>query len=287
MSFTLIIWISSIAYGLQTIAGKLTSKYSLQNPWQLNFFWSVFNFLSAIAFVGYFGLSYPQNIIPYVIAGFFLSIGNILLTYSIYKLDITIISPLFAFQTAFTAILGWLFLSETFTSFQYFQIFLIFLCGIFIKLDESFSIKKFSSDLWIGVICMLFLSVSRATFKIANNGGDYWSTIFWVNLFTMLFLLFTIPKFKSSLRSTPLKNYFGALGYSLLGNIGRIFMFIGLSVNATITTVVTSIPTSMLMTIPLAYIFPQLLEKHSTKVYLIRLILAAVMIFCSLKLTLR
>lgn len=287
MSFTLIIWLSSLAFGIQTIIGKLTSKYSLQNPWLLNIFWTIFNLLLTTVISAYFGITLPQKFLPYVIAGLFLAIGNIFLTYSIYKLDVTVLSPLFALRTAFTAILGLLFLNESFSLFQYLLILIIFIAGIFIRVDESFSFKKFSKDLWLGVACMFFLSLSSATIKIASVGGTYWNNIFWINIFTSLFLLLTFPKFKKDLHITPIGRYLGALGYSFFGGIGRLLMFFGLATNATVTTVVTSLPISMFITIPLAYVFPQLLEKHTTKVYIIRILLAFIMIICSLKLSLR
>lgn len=287
MNFTLIIWLSSFAFGLQTIIGKLTSKYSLSNPWLLNFFWTLFNLILTATIAYFFGIKVPISFFPYIVAGFFLAIGNILLTYSIFKLDVTVISPLFALRTAFTAIIGVIFLKESFNTFQYIMILIIFVSGLLIRVDENFSVKKSMHDLWIGITCMFFLSVSSATIKIASVNGSYWNNVFWINFFTSIFLLLTIPKFIKDIKSTPIHKYIGALGYSLAGGIGRLLMFFGLASNVTVTTAVTSLPISMLMTIPLAYTFPQLLEKHTTKIYIIRLILAAIMIGCSIKLSLR
>lgn len=106
MNFTVIIWLSAFAFGLQTIIGKLTSKYSLANPWLLNFFWTTFNLLLTVIIAYFFGIKAPTSFLPYIIAGLFLAVGNIFLTYAIYRLDVTVISPLFALRTAFTAIIG-------------------------------------------------------------------------------------------------------------------------------------------------------------------------------------
>ena len=289
MSFTLIIWLASFVFGLQTIVGKLTAKYSLSNPWQLNFFWTTFNSLLVLIISLILGEArIPVNFFSFALAGLFLAIGNMLLTYSIYKLDITVISPLFSLRTAFTAILGALFLGEIFSLFEYLLIGVIFLSGTLIKVDEKFSLKNFKlNDLKYGIACMLFLALSGATIKIASVEGTYWNNMLWINLFTSLFLLTTIPLFIRDLKNTPIKKYVGALGYSLSGGFGRLLMFFGLGINATITTVVISLPLSMLITIPLSYIFPRLLEKHSTGVYLYRLLLATIMIVCSIKLSLR
>ncbi|KKQ23873.1 MAG: hypothetical protein US40_C0010G0007 [Candidatus Roizmanbacteria bacterium GW2011_GWC2_37_13] len=288
MSFTLAIWISSFAYGVQTIVGKLTAKYSLSNPWHLNFVWTLFNLIIVVPMAIVSGIIIPSSITLFVVSGFFLALGNIFLTYSLYKLDITIFSPLFALRTAFTAILGLLFLGEKFTLFQYLLILLIFISGMFIKIDENFSFKKFKlQGLGYGIACMFFLSLSSMAIKIASVNGNYWNNIFWINIFTTLFLIFTIPMFIKEITKTPLKKYFGALGYSLFGGIGRILMFFGLATNVTITTVVTSLPLSMIITIPLVYIFPKLLEKHSTKIYIYRLILAAIMVGSAIELSLR
>ena len=287
MSFTLIVWLSALSFGLQTIIGKLTSKYSIQNPWLLTFFLSVFNLLLTAAIAVNFDISWPANYLPYISAGFFLAVGTVLLTYSIFKLDVTVISPLFALRTAFTAILSFVFLQEKFSGFEYLLILIIFICGMLVKLDENFSLKKITSDIWMGVLCMLFLSLSNITIKYASVGGNYWQNTLWINIFSMLFLLFTLPKFYSDLRKTPVNKYLGALGYAITGGIGRLLSFFAIAINATVTTAITSLPTSMLITIPLAYIFPKLLEKHTTKVYVIRLVLAAIMVGCSIKLSLR
>ena len=204
MSFALIIWVSSFAFGLQTIIGKLTAKYSLSNPWQLNFFWTIFNLLLVLAFALFFGVAkIPTNFLPYIIAGLFLAIGNILLTYSIYKLDITIISPLFALRTAFTAVLGALFLQEHFSLFEYLLITLIFVSGMLIRVDEHFSLKKFKfNDLKYGIACMFFLALSGITIKMASTNGTYWNNMLWINTFTALLLTTTIPLFMKEIRKT-------------------------------------------------------------------------------------
>lgn len=288
MSFVLIIWLSSLAFGLQTIIGKLTAKYSLSNPWQLNFFWTTFNLLLVLPIALAFGVAkVPNKLFPYMIAGLCLALGNILLTYSIYKLDVTVLSPLFSLRSAFTAILGAIFLNEHFSFFQYLLITAIFISGMLIQVDEHFSIKKFRfNHLKYGIACMFFLALSGITIKIASTNGTYWNNMLWINGFTSLFLTTTIPLFIKEIKQTPITKYIGALGYSLSGGLGRLFMFFGIAINATITTVVISLPVSMLITIPLSYVFPQLLEKHSTKIYLYRLLLAALMIGCSIKLSL-
>jgi hypothetical protein len=92
MSFVLIIWLSSFAYGLQTIIGKLTAKYSLSNPWQLNFFWTTFNLLLILPIaLAFDAVKVPNRLLPYMMAGLFLALANVLLTYSIYKLDVTVL----------------------------------------------------------------------------------------------------------------------------------------------------------------------------------------------------
>lgn len=253
----------------------------------LKFFWTSFNLLLTAVIAYFFGIKAPANFLPYIVAGLFLAIGNIFLTYSIYKLDVTVISPLFALRTAFTAIIGILFLKENFNFVQYLMIVIIFISGLLIRVDENFSFKKSMHDLWLGIACMFFLSISSATIKIASVNGSYWNNVFWINFFTSVFLLLSVPKFIFDLKSTPIKKYIGALGYSLAGGVGRLLMFFGLASNVTVTTAVTSLPMSMIMTIPLAYVFPQLLEKHTIRIYIIRLLLAIVMITCSIKLSLR
>lgn len=234
------------------------------------------------------GIERPTSFLPYVIAGLFLAVGNVLLTYSIYRIDVTVLSPFFALRTAFTAVLGLFLLNERFTIIEYLLMAVIFVCGVLVKIDEKFSWKKFRTDsLWLATLCMFFLALSSVAIKISSTGGTYWNNMFWINVFTVTFLTATIPIFRRELIKTPIKKYLGALGYSTFGGLGRVLMFYGLAINATITTIVISLPISMLITIPLAYVSPELLEKHTTKVYVYRLIVAAVMIGSSIKLSLR
>jgi hypothetical protein len=183
-----------------------------------------------------------------------------------------------------------LFLSERFTFLEYLFIGVIFLCGILIRVDEKFSLKAFRDkyrDLWVGVMCMLFLALSGVSIKFASTSGSYWNNMLWINLITSMTLSLTIPFFFRDALKTPVRKYLGALGYAISGSTGRLLMFLGLAINATVATAIISLPLSMLMTIPIAYISPQLLEKHSTKIYIYRLLVAAVMIACSVKLSLR
>jgi len=55
--------------------------------------------------------------------------------------------------------------------------------------------------------------------------------------------------------------------------------------NVVITSIITSLPISIVLTFIFSIFAPQLLEKHTLKVYAVRLIAAGTMIFAALKLS--
>lgn len=287
MSYILFAWIASIFYGLETIIGKLTSKYSLTNPLLFNFAWSLFVLIFTTPIAVYNGINFPSSWTNLILASLFSALAGIFYVLAVYALDVSVLSPLFNFRTVFSVILGSLFLNEVLSFQQYFWVVLIFIAGFFVSLDEKYSIKNFfKRGVAIALIEMFLLSLMSVFIKntVANIG--YWSSTFWIALISQVFLLPTILFFKNDLLKSKLNQYFGTVLIAIIGTFGTLASIKATSANVSISTVIISLPISMIMAFILSIVKPKLLEKHSLNIYAIRFASAAIMLFGALKLSL-
>lgn len=286
MSYILFAWISSFFYGLETIIGKLTSKYSLKNPWLFNIVWGLFVlvFTTPIAYLN--GIHIPSTWGNLFFASLFSALGGIFYVLAVYALDVSVLSPLFNVRTVFSVILGGLFLGEVLTFNQYILITLIVIAAFFVSLDEKLNWKSFfKRSIAIGLLEMMFLSLMSIFIKKTVVDIGYWSTSFWVALIGWAMSLLTFPLFIKDLKNTKIVKYSGTFLISLVSTVGTLASIKATSVNVSISTVIISLPMSMIMVFIISRVKPELLEKHPLKVYIIRFIAAAVMITCALKLS--
>jgi len=79
-----------------------------------------------------------------------------------YKLDVSVIAPLFTFRTAFAAVLGVVMLREVLTNVDWGLIAVIFIAGMFVSLDERLKIKNFLQWPIALFACALFALVTGA-----------------------------------------------------------------------------------------------------------------------------
>jgi drug/metabolite transporter (DMT)-like permease len=286
MSFITFAWIASIVFGLEVVIGKLASKYAITNPWMFNFAWSVFYFSSILPFALANGVGLPTHWGNVLWASLFSTLFGFLYIWAMFKLDVSIISPLFNFRTAFAAILGVLLLGEVLTSMQWGLIGTIFVAGMLVSLDERLKIKSFFQ--WpiaviIGSMMILALMSIYMNKAFAENG--YWEVTLWTLILTSVFTLPTVPLFLKDIRRTHVREYAGVAVMGLFGAMGTIAANLAYKENVSITSAIISIPFSMIFAFFLSRITPKLLEKHTLGVYVIRFTAAAVMIGAALKLS--
>lgn len=79
--------------------------------------------------------------------------------------------------------------------------------------------------------------------------------------------------------------YYSLAVSSVLMTAGLLFSIRAFAENISISTAIISVPLSMLLTVGLAYFRPELLEKHTAKVYAVRLVSAVVMFGAALALS--
>lgn len=286
MPFYVLAWIAGIFYGFESIIGKLTTKYSIKNPWLFNFIWSFVVLLIQIppALAGH--VSAPHSWNNLILASIFSTSAGIFFILSIYHLDASVLSPLFNFRTIYTVLISTIFLGDILTTNQYILIALIVIAGTAVTLEEKTSLKSFFKP---GLLFTQGLTLSLAIMGIyinkALSENSFWTVSLFVALLSQIFLLPTIVLFIKDIKKTPVKKYTGVIFMAVAGALGTLFSTLALDGNVSISTTIMSIPFSLIIAFLLSFIFPDLLEKHTVKVYIIRFVCAAVIIFSALRLS--
>ncbi len=286
MSYIFYAWLTSITYGLGALVGKLASKYHIKNPYLYNFIWATLTFLFIVPFawLGHVGLPKDWNSMLWL--GLANAVSSIFFILAFYAVDLSILSPLSNMRAPVTAIFGVLLFHESLSLLQWSLIGLLFAAGLFIHVDEKMSLKAFWSKSTLLVFAWIPTSVWFNTMiKVASIHNGYWEVAFWSNLLMVVFLLPTLPLFVRDLKKTPVKNYLGIAINTALWTAGLLFSIKALAVNVSISVAIISLPIAMVLTMGLAFISPKLLEKHSFKIYAIRLAAAAIMFAAALGLS--
>jgi drug/metabolite transporter (DMT)-like permease len=286
MSYVWFAWATTILYGLSAILGKISSKHQIANPWLFNFFWSLLVFIFIIPFAVTAGFGWPHDWVSMVILSFTNATSGILYVLCLYRMDLSVLAPFYSLRTPLVALLGVLLFHEVLSTMQIFLIGIIFVAGMFVSVDERMSTKSFFNRT---IILALFTMLNSAFFNVAikyallHNG--FGEVVFWSNLLGFLFILPTIPLFISDLKSVKVVRYQGVAWSTALATLALLASYKALGNNVSISIVIMAIPTSMVFAILLSFFFPKLLEKHTVKVYAIRLLAAAVMVGAALGLS--
>lgn len=281
-------WITSFIYGATAIVLKLTSKHTVSNPWFSNFIWHVFILAGTVPIALSYGAGMPQAWSSVIIAGFLSATTATLYILALSKLDVSVISPLYNFRSAFTALMGAAFLGEILTSNQYFLIITIILAGIFLNIDERFRLDAFfQKKTMLGILAVFVSAMYGFSIKTSVAQNGFWETSLWMPIIAMAFLLITIPLFYKEVRTIPIKSYIGPTIAGLLSAVGDLTANMAYSWNVTISSAIISLPLSMVIAFLFSIFAPQLLEKHSLKVYAIRFAAAGVMFYAAIQLSLK
>lgn len=279
-------WIASLSYGIYAVTAKLIGKYQLKNSYHFSFAITFFSGIIMATISYLYGGRWPTNWTYITLAAIFLAIGNAIYLRALKVLDITVFSPLFNIRVALTVILGVVLLGENFSTNSLLLILLIFVAGFFATMDERFSIRSFfNKNIGLGVFFMLVLSIQSILVNHAIDQTEYWTATLWMGIlaiFASLTILY--PKIKRELMHSKPKDYLGTAVLAIIGSIGDLTAYKAFSGNVSVSSVIISLPLSMI----LAFIFsmwkPTLIEKHSYKVYIIRFSAATIMIWAALQL---
>lgn len=285
MSFYIYAWIAALASGLVVVLQKLTSKHSISNPLLLNFFFSLFVlvFIFMLALVNHTGLPHSGKNIFF--AAFFGQLFWIFYILALYKLDVSVISPLFNFRSIFSILLGVVFLGEVLRLQQLLLMALIIFSGFFVAIDEKLKLSSFFKPaIALMMLAMFALALNGYFINIAALQNSFWEIALWQSLFSQLLLLFTIPLFIKDIPKTKFTQLAILFAIAFIQVFYELAANKSFSTNLAITSIIISLPVSMIIAFLFSTFAPKLLEKHTNKVYLIRIIAAGVMIFASLRL---
>lgn len=286
MSFLISAWLAALLYGLVNVVGKLTSKYAIQNIWLFNFLYGLFSLLFTIPLAISNHVGVPTSWGNLTLSAVFNVLFSIFYVLAIFNLDVSVMGSLFNFRTAFGLLLGVLVLKEVLSPIQLILIGVIFLAGMFVSLDEKFSLKSFfQKSILYGVLMSLFLAISSIFINKAVADAGYWETNLFNPLISQVLILGTIPFFIKDIKNINIKQTGGVAIMALCLAIGNIMANKAYATNISISTAIIALPISMVMVFFLAIVKPGFLEKHSIKVYIIRFAAAFVMILAALKLS--
>ena len=286
MSYLAFAWIASVLYALEVIASKIISRYSLSNPWLFNFVWSFLIMVFTLPVAIFYGVSWPSNFVDLSLAGVFSALGGLFYILALYGLDVSAISPLFNFRAIISVILGFLLLGEVLNAAQLGLVGLIFLAGVLVTLDERWRLRSFFRPA-VGLVfaCLISLSLMGIFIQksVAENG--YWTTTAFSVVISQITLLLTLPKFWTALGELAWKNLLALALIAAAGTVGGLAANRAYAQNVGVSSVIISLPISMILAFIFSLFWPTLLEKHSLKVYLIRFSAAAVMLAAALGLS--
>jgi drug/metabolite transporter (DMT)-like permease len=286
MSFYAFAWIACLASASTIIITKLTSKYSIKNPWFFNFLWAFVILLFTVPLALFNHAGIPKDWPPIIIAGIFAALWNVFYIQSMYKIDVSTLSPLFNFRLVFALVLGSIFFQEHLTTYQFILFLVIFVGGIFASFDERLKLTSFfKPTIGIGLLAMLFLAINNASIKVALVKNDLWTANLWMGVITLLVLTPTIYLFQKEASKLKIGQFLPVLGMGVLQTVTNIAANIAYSKNLTITSLIMAVPLSMIMAFLFSVFAPTILEKHSPKIYAIRFTAAIVMIFAALQLS--
>lgn len=286
MPFYIYAWIGTIISGLFVIVAKLTSKYSIKNPWLFNFLLTTINLLFTLPPAIFNHAVTPTNWFPIILAAIFTTLTTIFYIFSNYKLDVSVFIPLFNFRGVFAVLIGMAFFGEKLTSNRLLLVALIVVAGIFSSLDEKFKIKSFfNKTIAIGILTAFFLTLENVFVKVSMVDNTVWTTNMWIAVLNFIMLIPTIPLFKKQLNSVDVSHILPVVAMGLFSTISGFAANYAYKTNLGITALIMNIPISMILAFMFSVFAPKLLEKHTLKIYAIRFSSAAVMIWAAMKLT--
>ncbi len=286
MPFYVYAWIGAIVSGLFVITAKLTSKHSITNPWFFNFLLTVTILFFTIPPAIYYHAVIPNNWTVIILAAIFSTLSTIFYIFSNYRLDVSVFMPLFNFRSIFALLIGLSFFGEKYTTTKLLYVVIIVIAGVLTSLDEKFSLKSFlNAGIVIGILTTFFSAIGNALAKTVLINNSLWTTNLWIAVINFIFLIPTIPLFKKEVKKLS-RAHIVPIG--LMGFFSTATSFLAnkaYSGNFSVSSLIMTMPFSMIFAFLFSVFAPKLLEKHTLKIYAIRFSATAVMIWAAMQLT--
>lgn len=163
---------------------------------------------------------------------------------------------------------------------------IIIIGGAFVTYDERLKVRAFWQPAVFVAILGIFFSAATGILTnraIADTG--YWAATFWPLVIVVMLTAGTYPLFRKDLPSLTLRQMGAILILAIIEVAGILAINKAFMTNVGITSAIVNLPLSMAVAMVLSRVAPTVLEKHSTKVYAVRLVAAAVMIGAATRLT--
>lgn len=285
-SFVASAWASSISYAFGSVIGKVATKHHIPNPLLYNWVWYVLTVVLIFPFAVANGVGMPEHWPSMLHLGISNAVSGTLFVLAFYAVDLSILSPLSNLRAPIAAVIGAVVFGELLGAFEWMLIGVLFAAGLLIQYEEKFSLQTFrKKGIWLAAIWILTSVWFNATIKEASAYNGFWEVSLWSNLLGMLFVTPTAFLFFRDLKTTKIRAYHGLAVSSVLMTAGLLFSIRAFAENIAISTAIISVPLSMVLTVALSYFRPELLEKHSAKVYAVRIVAAMVMFAAALGLS--
>lgn len=283
-------FIAAVGFAFSGVVNKFISKHAIKERWPFLFYYylTFFPFVLIIPFIA--KLQTPagnwSNLFLYSL---FFFLGNICFFTAVFKIDASVLAPFFQLQSAFIAILAFLFLGERFPLLNYMWIGLILIGAVLVSLDERMHIKTFfQRAIFLIIFMQIFYAISNLYAGFALKAMDFWNLTFWTTLISAFIVLAIVP----SLAKFKLKASFKQVKPVILSNffsfIAVISLFAAFQTNLTISSAISllSSPIILGITILASRFRPELLEHHTSRVYLVRGIGVLLILFGAMRISL-
>jgi drug/metabolite transporter (DMT)-like permease len=280
-------WLASIASGIEPIVIKASSRSLVTNPWLFNVLWIAFGIPLVVIFAIANGAGMPKDWLLIVAtsltaAGFYIGY-----TVSLYKIDVSTMSPLFSLRTVFAVLLGVGLLHERLTVLTSILIIIIVLASPFAAYDETLRFKAFlQKPILITIAAMLSLALMGYFTNRSSHVNGYATTLLWQDTLVLAFLIPTLFIAKVPKHTFTRKTFMPFIALGISAFIYTAAATAAYTKNLALSSVIVSLPLSMIFAVILSKRYSKFLEKHSLKVYLVRFTAASIMVAAAITLSL-
>lgn len=266
--------VATTLFSANGILYKLISKHQIGDRWAFLFYYYLTYVPLVFLFLFVAEIDWPRDFLwlALLYSSLFF-IANIFFFTAIYEMDISAYTPLFEIQTFFIALLAYPILGERFAPILYLWFGLAILGAVFASYEEEINLRNAlrKPPFWYMVIAQVFFALSNIVSGLALRWTDAPNLIFWTSIFSGLLILPSFL-FKSDEIRAGIKGAPTMFASSVVVFPAVLALFRAFEINVTVPAVLLAAgtPLTFLVTVSLSKIKPELLEKHSAKVYFVK-----------------
>lgn len=274
---------AAVFFSLNAITSKLVLKHAIKSQNDVIFYGnlSMLIFLPLLLF-----LTPLQNPLPgfwpLLLFSITFFIGVYFDVMALFRYDVSVLHPLFHFQTIFSVLFAFLFLGESYPFQSYFWIGFIIIGGFLVGVDEKFRLKAIlSKNFLYFLVAIFFFALSDIFVKKTTVYMNVYNLKFWSILLLFIFSLPLIPILKQ-------KRVFANVAILTIPNffafVGTVALFTAFSYNVTLAQPIGMFGSlfTLIISALLSTIKPEFLEHHPARVYVTRAIGVVLMLFAAI-----